>query len=168
MIPVKVTLSSTTDLGPALAAFAQQARRVAGEPGVTEIQPALEAVQQTLGVELPAHAREAALALKATLPAGVQLVSLEQEHEGLQVTSRTTLQLEDVTTLPHVPMFDGFSVHAEGDVVRVEGAAPHGRVKLELETETKVVQHNAARVDGARLTWEGSGFELKVELPLRA
>lgn len=168
MIPVKVTLSSTTDLGPALAAFAQQARRVAGEPGVTELQPALAAVEKTLSADLPAQAREAAIALKATLPAGVRLLSLEQEHEGLQVTSRTTLHFEDVSVLPRVPMFVGFAVHADGDVVRVEGAAPHGRVKLELETETKVVQHNAARVDGARLTWEGSGFELKVALPLRS
>ena len=165
MIPVKVTLSSSTDLGPALAAFAQQARRVAGEPGVTELQPALDAVAKTLEAELPRQASEAAEALRQVLPPGVKLVSLEHERDGLTVTAHTTLELDDVRALPAVQLFDGFAVRSEDDgAVRVEGAAPHGKVRLVLEPYAKVVQHNAAKVEGSKLTWEGSGFELKMRL----
>lgn len=172
-----LTLTTTTDYAPMLMDFARRARLVAGEAPPNEAE--LDAVRDHVGRTLEETATREEQALHAqlskALPKGITLKKLESTRDGLVVTSHTTLELDDVTLVPDVVLgasegrpplkpFADFTVTKELAGLVLSGRAPEvaGAVQLSLRPSKPALSHNAPKHDGATLTWQGSGFDVRV------
>lgn len=178
-----ITLTTTTDYAPMLMDFARRARLVAGETPPSDAE--LEAVREHVGQTLEANTKGEEKALRSqltkALPKGITLKKLESSRDGLTVTSNTTLELDDVRLVPEVVLsavegqpplkpFSDFTVKQDRAGLVLSGRAPEvpegaGSVQLSLRPSTKPISHNAQKQDGSTLTWQGSGFEVKVVFP---
>lgn len=174
-----LTLTTTTDYAPMLMDFARRARLVAGEapPGEAELEAVRDHVGRTLEETATREVQAMREQLSKALPKGITLKTLQSSRDGLVVTSHTTLELDDVTLVPEVVLgasegrpplkpFADFTVTRERAGLVLSGHAPAvpegGSVQLSLRSSKPALSHNAPKHDGATLTWQGSGFDVRV------
>src|SRR5581483_8908825 len=185
-IPATVTVSMSVDLTPMVNAVSHQAKGTAGEAPLEgkALKAMHDGVAKTLAETAEANAKATAERLKASMGKGIRLLDVKQEQNGLKVTSRTRLEVDDLSLLPKVEFaaesdgaaplrpFAGFKVTSKGGTVSVEGRSPElpkapgtqGEVGLVLETKAAAASHNADRADKGRLEWHApldGRFEVK-------
>lgn len=177
-----LTLSTTTDLTPTLEQLARRARLVAGEavPTDAELADVREHVARELDATRAAETKTLKTELAGALPKGVRLKKLDSERAGLTLTSHTTLELDDVALLPQVVLsagggqtlkpFADFTVKKDKQGRVLSGRAPElppgaGSLSLSLTSTEAPLAHNASSAEGKALTWQGSGFDVRVVFP---
>lgn len=175
-----LTLTTTTDLGPAVDAFAVRARAVAGEapPSADELAEARRAAAKSLEATRADEATALEQRIARGLPSGIRLQRLEALVDGLALTSRTTLTLEDPALIPDIALaqrddapplrpFAGFTVKKDQQGTVVSGRAPRlpdgaGSLALSMRASRPPVAHNATVGADGLLQWTGDGFDVRV------
>ena len=176
----KATMGTVTDVEPLLRGMLLDMKRQGGlTADVTADE--LRAAAQAFGDDLDKSSADAAADVRETmersLPKGVRIERVDAQRDGTRVTSSTTFAFDDITLLPTLEVFfergresqrpfASFKVDADAGALIVDGAPPTlgapgaslpagaGQLRLELEIALPIVDHNASRADGARLSWE--------------
>lgn len=172
-----VAMSTTIDLGPLVDAMAQSNRSADGAApaGAQELAMIRAQTAQELDASSAREAGVMRAAIEGALPAGAKLVELVMKRSGLVVTSRTTFAIDDLALLPALVLgapapgaapvrpFGAFDVSMAGSAVTLAGTTPadpaggtsKGTLTFELEPSKAASSHDATRVQGKRLVWEG-------------
>lgn len=173
----KVTLASSFDVRSLAMALAADVRQQAGLPPLSgdEAEAMVEEIAVSLDAQSKRDAEVVANRIAQSLPPGMRVVSMSASREGMRLGSRTTLELDDLTKIAEVKFPDGqwpfrdFKVSRSNGVLLIHGQGPtttgDATMALELELEAPARSHNAAEAHGNRLTWRGSQFVVRLELP---